>query len=261
MILSRRIALDGVELDQIDEAVVIQSIDPGTPTENVSAADRMGGWGQRITEEHQQVLEARVSYGINIPKRQLAQRRQVFDAVNAWALQKGWLTINWMEGRRMWVEKAVLPGSGDLWDWTATFTIAFRAYGVPFWQDSTATEATIAAEDEGEGTITVPGLTETVCDARITNVSGSTIDTMTVAIGMSIFSFTGLGLADGEVLEITHDETGILIIRIYTGEMVRTALDKRTGGSDDLYVRPGSNAIAITGGNVEATVSCFGRYV
>ena len=134
---------------------------------------------------------------------------------------------------------------------------------MPFWQDSTATTEEIAAADENTGTITVPGEEETVCDAEITNASGSTIDALTVTVGSSSFEFSGLGLADEERLVIGHGDDGILYIRKYTGTsyFVRV-MDKRTGGSaDDLYVQPGDNTITITGGDVTATVSCYGRYV
>ena len=49
MILSRRVALGGVQLDEIHEAIVIRSIDPGVPNETINAVERMGGAGQRIT--------------------------------------------------------------------------------------------------------------------------------------------------------------------------------------------------------------------
>jgi len=261
MKLSRRAAMGGTQLDSLDTSIVIRNMEPGAPRENIQTVSLMGGSGQRITNRHYESIEASVSFAINIPRKKLAERRTVFDKVSAWALGGGWLTMNCMGNRRLWVEAVTIPDSGDLGDWNKEFTITFFGYAVPFWQDSTATTAEIGEEDEGTGTITVPGMAETVCGAEITNISGSTINTMTVTVGESVFSFTNLGLADDEKLEITHNEKGILIIRIYTGAVVRNALDKRTGGSDDLYVKPGSNAITITGGDVEATVSCFGRYV
>ena len=261
MILTRRAALGGTQLDSQDASIVISGTDPGTPKETVNAVSLMGGSGQRISGRHYEMIEASVSYAINKPKKQLAARRAVFDKANAWALAKGWLTMNCMDGKRLWVENVGIPSSGDLFNWTEEYTITFRAYGVPFWQDATATTATIAAADEGSGSITVPGTTETVCNAEITNASGGTIDTMAVTIGSSSFSFTGLGLANGEKLVIGHQNNGVLFIRIYNGNLYRDAYGKRTGGSDDLYANPGSNDITITGGSVTATVSCYGRYL
>ena len=263
MILQRRAALNGNQLDQQDSRIVIRSLDPGTPQENITTADLMGGSGQRVTGQHWQNLDATVTWAVDIPKKQMSSRQTIFDKVNKWALQKGWLTFGHMSGKRLYVDKVILPAAGDLFDWTRDFQITFRAYGVPFWQDSTATTAAIAAADENQGSITVPGTVRTVCDADITNASGSTVDTMSVKIGNSTFSFSGLGLESGNRLVIGHENNGTLYIRKYTSStLYSSVMDKRTGSSaDDLYADPGENAILITGGDATATVSCYGRYV
>lgn len=262
MILSRRVALNSIQLDQVDESIVIRSIDPGAPKENIQVVNRMGGFGQRITGKHWESIDVAVTYAIDIPKRQLADRREVFDKVNAWAMTSGWLTINYMTGMRLYVDSVTVPSSADLWEWTEEFTITFRAHEVPFWQKDTTTTKTLATTDSGSGTITVTGTAPTVCNAEIKNESGATIDTLSVQIGSSSMSFNSLGLADNETLVISHADNGTLSIRIRNGSAYRTAMDKRTGGSaDDLYVNAGSNLITITGGTVSATISCFGRYV
>jgi len=255
MIMNRRVALGGTQLDSLDDSIVIRSVDPGVARENVSTVDLMGGAGQRVTSEHWSTLEASVTFAIDIPKRQLADRREVFDKVIVWALGKGWLTTNQMDGKQLWVDKVTLPGGGDMWEWTNEYTITFKAHRVPFWQDEEATE------DTGDRII-VPGQVETVCDAELTNGSGSTIDSMTLQIGDSTFIFSSLGLADGETLKISH-EGGILSIRIQEDENTsRNAYSKRTGGSsDDLYVKPGTRLITVSEEDVTWTVSCCGRYV
>lgn len=255
MILSKRVALGAAQLDQVDLSIVIRSIDVGTTKETFNTTARMGGVGQRITNKHWDALEVSVSFAIDIHKEQMDDRKDVFDDVVAWALAKGWLTVNWMPGKRMFVDQVVLPKAGDMREWTNDYTIIFRAYAVPFWQDDTATEAT-------GSTITVPGNTETVCNAEITNSSGSTINTLSVAVGDSTLNFTNLGLANGETLIIDHGTDGILQILIAnTSEIYRSALGKRTGGSDDLFVSPGVNDITITGGTVTKVIRCYGRYV
>lgn len=255
MKLSRRIALGGHQLDEVDEAVVIRSIDTGTTRETVQAVAMMGGSGQRVTGRHWDTIDVSVNYAINIPKKRLAERRAVFDAVNAWAMAKGWLTVNYMAGRRLYADSVTLPSSADLWGWADEFTIVFRAYAVPFWQDATATVSTGAS-------ITVPGILETVCDAELTNESGETVDELTLTVGDSSFYFEDLGLEDGETLRISHRNDGILTIQIVTGEMVsRSAMDSRTGESaDDLYAEPGTNAITVSAEGVTWSVSCCGRY-
>lgn len=253
MILSRRAALNGVQLDEIDPWIVIRGVDTGVPHESISAVNRMGGFGQRVTGKHWESLDVSITWAMDIPRTNLPLRRQIYEAVTAWALQKGWLTVKYMAGRRMWVDHVVLPSGGDLWRWTDEFTITFRAYGVPFWQGDTKVSAS-------GGSITVPGNLPTVCDAEITNATGSTINSLTVKVGQSQMTFAGLVLANGERLVIGHDNGGLLYIRIYTSATAfRSAYDKRTGGSaDDLTVEPGAQAITVSAGTY--SISCFGRY-
>lgn len=52
MILSRRVSLGGKQLDEIDEMIVIRKVDPGVAHEAVQAVNRMGGFGQRMTNQH-----------------------------------------------------------------------------------------------------------------------------------------------------------------------------------------------------------------
>ena len=49
MILSKRAALNGVQLDELFPEIVSRSVDPGVPHETVSAVSRGGGFGQRVT--------------------------------------------------------------------------------------------------------------------------------------------------------------------------------------------------------------------
>ena len=260
MILSKRVALGGVQLDEIDPSIVIRSVDPGATKESVQTAAMMGGSGQQITSRHFDTLDVAVSFAIDLPKKQLAERRTVFDQVMAWAAAGGWLTVNFMTGKRVYIDSVTLPSSADLWNWTEEFQIVFRANAVPFWQDATATSISITSG--GTGTIAVPGIAETVCSIDVKNTSGSTIDTLTVEAGDSSMSFTDLGLLNNEVLSIGHKKDGTLFIRIYTGSTYRSALGKRTGGSaDDLYVKPGNRTITVSNTSTETTASVYGRYL
>ena len=111
MILSRRVALGGIQLDELDESIVIRSVDTGVPHETLSAANRMGGAGQRLTGQHWDTMDVHVRWAMDIPKTDLARRREVFEAVTSWALKKGWLTVSYMTDRRMYADKVILPSS------------------------------------------------------------------------------------------------------------------------------------------------------
>lgn len=260
MKLSRRVALDGIQLDEVDASVVIQGADPGTPRESISAVSVWGGSGQRITGEHFDVLEASVTYAINKPKESMADRRTVFDKVNKWA-KKGWLTMNFMTGKRMRVDKVILPAMGDPRNQSSEWTITFRAYNVPFWQDATATSVTdtLTAATEKTKTVSNPGNATTVLDVEFTNTSGETCTTFEVKIGTKKLELTGLSLANNAKLTIGHGTDGRLTI---TAGSANVYGKQTAGGLTDLYLQPGDNTVKVKAEKAgSVTLSCYGRYI
>jgi len=256
MILSKRAALGGVQLDELHEAIVIQRIDPGTTQKNISTVSMMGGAGQRITGEHWETLDVVIDFGINLPKREMELRRQIFDMVAAWALRGGWLTVNWMPNRRLWVDRVELPNSGDMWEWTNTYSLTLRAYSVPFWQDEMPVTAVHQLITSGTVGIEVGGTVQSVLDVEFRNRSGMTINNFRVTAGGNEIVLSSLGLGGVETLSIHHGTDGLL--RITAGG--RSVLDRRTG-SDDLYVMPGSNIVTVQADRAGAlTVRSYGRY-
>ena len=257
MILTKRVALGGRQLDEIDDAIVIRSIDPGTTKESVSAVSRMGGSGQRVTGEHFDTLEASVTFAIDAPKKMLSRRREIFDQVISWALQKGWLTTNEMPDRRMYVDKVAVPNSGDLWNWTEEYTIAFRAYNVPFWQAELP--ATASGNVAASGTVTVPvaGNVQSVLDVTFQNRSGMTINNFWVQANGNRITLANLALGGSETLTISHGTDGLL--RIRKGSV--SVYDKYTG-ADDLFVNPGNVPVSFQADRAGMlTVQSCGRWV
>lgn len=260
MKLSRtaRVGNSGDYLHEIDEAVVITGIDTGKPEKTISTATKMGGWGQRITGEHWETLECTVSFAINVPRRNLARRAEVFDKVRAWALsiEGTYLTTNLKPRKRLLVDRVDFPGSGDLFEWTDSYDIVFKAYSVPFWQDNNQTIVTKNTITKGSVTLIVPGEVTTIAGLTFVNKSGKTINNFSATIGGNTMSFTNLGLPGSGELQISHTSAGRLIIRV-DGSSV---LSKRTG-ADDFYVEPGPNTVTISSDRAGSlTVATIGRY-
>lgn len=257
MRLNRRVALNGVQLDEIHERVVVRGIDTSVPSETVNAVSRMGGAGQRMTNQHWDVLEVRVTFAIDVPKKETLLRREIWEAVMAWAVSGGWLTVSYLENRRMWAEKVVFPSSGDLWNWTEDYTITFRAYGIPFWQEEAP--STVERDVYSGGTVIVPvnGNVDTVLDVSFLNQSGVTIPSFAVTANGQTLQLTGIALAANETLIIGHDKTGLLYVTA-GGRSVYSCLS----GDDDLTVSPGTVSVRIMVPRAgHLTVSSYGRYL
>ena len=156
------------------------------------------------------------------------------------------------------------PAAGDLANWTAEFSIVFRAYGVPYWQQVTPTQIKVNSTRATTRTMEVPGTAETVLDATFQNVSGMDIATFVITAGSERFTLENLALKANETLAIEHTDEGLVRIGIYnTSGVWRSALGCRTAdSSNDLTVNPGTVQWSVTAPRAgRLTVSCCGRYV
>lgn len=262
MVLSHRVALNGVQLDSVDSRILIQSIEEQAGKDQISAVGVFGGAGQRITNRHRDYLDVIVRFSIRQKKSNMQARSDVFEKVNAWAAAGGWLTVNYKTNRRLRVICAQYPAAGDQWNWTSVYAITFRAYAIPYWQQATATQTTATGSSISRQ-ITVLGSERTALEISFTNSSGSACDTFTITAGGSTIALSGLGLASGETLYIDHTDDGILRIRIKsTSNVYRSALAKRTAASsDDLWVNPGTVSVTVTAQRSGTlTISCAGRF-
>jgi len=265
MQLKHRVALDGVQLDEIDDRIMIQKIETGDGKENVNVVSLAGDSGSRVTSIHRDSIDVTVKFTIRLRKTEMADREKILEKANAWAFGGGWLTTNYKENRRIRVFRAQAAGAGDPWDWTKVYEIVFRACGVPYWQEKDPQSVMRQNTNSESMTLGVNGSAKTVVEASFQNTSGSTVNTFSLNTGESQMSFTGLGLANGETLVIDHNDNGekcLLRLRIKSGSSWRSVLDKRTQGSDnDLHISPGVHRIQMTaGGKGKITISASGRF-
>lgn len=263
MILRHRVALNGAQLDEVDERVLVLGVSDGAARETISAASLAGGAGQRVTGRHRDTLDVSVRFGLRIKASDLAGRNELFEKVVAWAADGGWLTRNDRPNRRIYVVCAQLPTAGDMVDWTGEYTITFRAYGVPYWQQETPASVTVASTRAATRVLSVAGSARTVLDVRFRNLSGMEIATASVSAGDSVFNLRSLGLGADETLVIDHTAEGLLRIGILSAAGAwRSALGCRgEESSDDLYVSPGDVAVSFAAQRAgQLTVSCYGRF-
>ena len=267
MILSRRVILDGKQLDQQDAAIVVRSVQTGASKTNVQMTPLMSGIGQRITSLGYSELVVTVRFAIDLPKRQLESRRRAYEAACAWALSgRGkWLSLGFDSYRRLYVDRVEIAEPSDFWEWTNDYTITFHAVSVPFWQDSAPTTSMVGmmnpdgTEQTGSYAMTIPGHVRTVLDMSISNDSSSALTYITISTGISTITLNGLSLASGRILTISHADNGLLQIKAGSENVYGK---QAAGGSTDLYVDPGDQEISITTNRgFIADISCYGRYV
>lgn len=256
MILSKRVKLGGVQLDELDESIVIRGADPGTPQQSAVTSERMGGAGSRLISTRYDSLKATVTFAIDIPKRRMSKRGEVIDLINAWAKPKTWLYFTHLnKGRRMYVERVVLPNREDLWDWTRDYTIEFWNYSVPFWEtangETAITNKSIPAGAVGSTTIEIDGTADSVAEITFENISGKVINNFYIKTGSSEMTLNGVNLASNETLMIDHRTDGTLRARAVVLNSAGSVTSSRSvygliTGSDDLIVSPGRTTIQVS---------------
>jgi len=251
MQLTRRVALNGVWLDEIDSRICISSIEPGDGKENISAVDAAAGYGQRITGNRRQMVDMVIKFrmlehGHNVTG--LTERSQLLEKVNAWAAAGGVLTVNYKPDRRLNVILVQAPGEGSLWDYTRELQLTFRAYRIPYWEDENISSATVGGNNSsGTGAASIGGSVKTQVSAMLENTSGMNINTAAVTIGGKSMYFTGLGLGNNEALVIDYSGDGILRIRIRSaGGIYRSAMACRSDSSADEFVAIGDVTISFS---------------
>ena len=252
MVLTRRVALNGSQLDDMGGEIVIRSINPGVSHEQISATDKGGLYGQRITGAHWQTHDVTVTFAIDIPKKQMKDRQEVFDHVMAWAMQGGVLTLDSKPGRRFIIDKVILPDPGDLWNWTDEYTITFRSYNKPYWEDTSTKGKKDVITSAGWSAFREigSGLLDTVADMTIRNVSGQAIESLTIAVGIwdgsavasrkSMVEFKGIMMQGYGRLVISHTDQGYLRANMFANDNDRTGesvlINITDVSSDDLFI-------------------------
>ena len=242
MILKRRVTLNGIYLDELDDRIVISGIEPGEGKENISAMDSAAGFGSRVTSKRRSFVDVVIKFKIlqrGRSKAGMQARSKVLDMVNAWAAPGGVLKITQKSGQRLNVILAQPATDGSLWDYNKEFQLTFRAYTIPYWEDSSANSVTSGSGASVTKTITVEGSAPTTCAVTLENRSGKTINSISsVKVGSNTMSFSSLGLAGGESLVIDHNDA-ILRVRIKNAAgKYRSAMAARSG-ADDFIVNPG----------------------
>lgn len=250
--------LNKKSLSAIDPSIYILDIAYASPRFLTDASDIPGRNGQRVSGRYARTTSVVIT--IEIHEHDTARRQEVCRRVQAWAMKGGMLTTNDRRGQRLRVICDSPPDIASALKWTQPIKMTMTAYEQPFWEDEFQRSASVSGMNATKA-MYVPGIgAQTRVEASAKNLSGSTIDALTLKAGGTTFDFAGLGLGAGETLEIGYDENDLLTIHV--GDVSKMSC--RTGNSDDdLMLTTGKteNVSVYSGGEVSATFKARGLYL
>lgn len=246
----------GDSLRDIDRRVQITDISQEISSKTTSAA-KTAYAGRRRDSARRDALKITVAFTL-YEFTDIWARDAALDSVNAWA-RDGYLEISTRPGKRLFVICTGRAAPKNPRDHTETFQLHFEAADEPFWEDSAPVSFSLSGT-AASARVSVPGTRECApADVTITPTGGETLNTLTLTLGGAQMAFTGLNVASGQTLTLSHDEqTGFL--KITAGSASKYAC--RTGSSDDeLTCDPGWQAAGFTANTACAvSFSLRGRY-
>jgi len=266
MILSKRVSLNNVQLDELDERIVITGIDEAAGKDTISAATQAATNGQRITDIRRETLDVTVRFRMMIHKGRMSERSALLEKINGWAANGGWMRLNYRPGRRLLVTLAQAPGAGDMFNWTNEYSMVFRAYSVPYWMDNSETTMTGSVTAGGIIYMTVPGSAYTVLDISVENRSGKSFNNLIVKAVTSpktlTMQYANLALGGSQTLTISHLHTQELFVMQNKIGSTSVLKARTPASADDFVVSPGNlNVQWAADRAVRVTVKCRGRYL
>lgn len=264
------ISLNGVDLiDAVPSAIIhALSVEPAAVKSQYSELAK----GGRL---RQSFLRQSLSVRLEVQFRTIGnpvKRAEAVDALNAWAMGGGKLTISNRPGKCLYVECEKPASEGSLYASDAVASVVLTANAVPFWQAETPTTAETSYMHQGEllASMNMPGTTDTEMSAEII-VGDGPLYNLTVSTPESYMTFAGETVTneDGttEQKPLAEADTAFKIIyengvlKILSGEI--SAFRFRSAESaDDLILSPGENMVHITAdAPVTVKLSACGRWV
>ena len=227
----QRVYLNGISLESVHPAVLLQHIDEQAPEVEVKTGERAGGPGVFVTSRKLTKRQISVAFAIR-ERLDFALRAEVSGLVMAWAAAGGWLELSSRPGLRIWVDATQLAGPGKLREWTQDYTMIFTAHSWPLWLEGAPYTVSLENVTTGTAQVSAAGNHPTRLEAEITP-RAATLTAAELTVCGETMSLTGLSVPAGTALRILWDERHLL--RITAGGT--GLLGHRTG--DDLVMTPG----------------------
>ena len=248
--------LNDLSLRQVDPRIINVVVVEPDAQEDIGYAAFPGRPGQRVIRRQRLSKKIQVQFGIR-ELYNLARRAEIIDAVNRWAAD-GALSTTTHPDRIAQVIVTKYAAAADVRDYNGAYSVEFEAAGIPYWQDATPARLDLTGAS-ASGKLLIYGSAETALDADVTP-TGDAMTSLTITAtsadgGASSMTFSGLSVAVGSTVSLSHDADGMLTLS-------SGLLAARTAASDDdLLARPGEATIAVTANAaVSATIRARGRW-
>lgn len=248
--------IDDASLRGVDDRINIVDIHEDAPETELTWGDIPGRHGQRLLSRVRKSLKVGIEFDIR-ELFDVARRAEIVGAVNAWAAD-GVLKVSHRPGQRLRVFRSSAAAINAARDVTGTYTVEFQATASPFWEDETPTTLTMTGTGQTLPML-IPGNVTAVPEITV-KPTGGALATLSLGFGGTSMSFTSLAVARNDVLKITHDENGWLVIAVGS----TNKMSKRDAESaDDFEAQPGRLAQLSFSSSVacEVTWSVRGRYL
>ena len=246
-------AIDDIGFGGVDPRLYLEDITEEIRMRTDTASN--GGRGLRLLGAPEREGLA-VTLRFMVKERDRAARARVISRVNAWA-KEGWLTVSTRPDQRLYAVCTRMADS-ETYRWSGDMQLTLTACGEACWQDRYPTVALMNGS-AGETALRPLGTRACPLEAAVMNLSGETVNALSLTANGQRLAFEGLGLAAGETLEIACDQYGLLTAAVNGAGR----LDRRTADSADiLTLTPGkSNAVGFTAdGTCGVTLYARGRY-
>ena len=257
-------ALNGVDPTRIGPEVTLTDVREHPPVTVHRIMTPAGREGSRVTAARRESLSVSLDFELHEPSP--ARRKHLCRALARWASGGGWLTLGDRPGQRLRVSCDAPPVIASALGWTQPVTVTLTAWDTPCWEGAVpVTVRTAGAAATATLSLRVPGDRPAPLEAALTNASGQRVSAVTLSCAGQTLRLTGLDMASGETLLLTHDDRALLRLVIRSvGGAERSVLDKRDPTSaDELWLEPRTNC-AVTcaaDGVLSAVLSARGRWL
>ena len=249
--------MNGMSLAALDAAILVTDIEEEGAPQTLTVCDLPGREGSRFIRRRRTSLTVKVR--LMIRERSLPRRRILLEKLARWCTD-GYLTVSYRRGQRLGCVCVQGVEGISVTGWAEEITLIFRAYGLPWWEDTVPKTLTLAQGEEGS--MHLGGTAEhTWAEAEAACLTA--VNTLTLLCGETAMTFTNLAMTPGETLRITWDREGLQQIRIQ-GDNSRSALGNRTADSADDLLLPIGKTVPLrveADGQVSVTFRARGRYL